>query len=470
MPDGERVLVRSRVTLLAGRGRVDVEVPADVPVADLLPELTALAGQGDLDALPRAWVLSRVGGRVLDPERSLAEGGVVDGTVLELLPAPDVRTAVVSDRLDEVADAVGRAPGSWREDQRALVLGAAAAGLIALGAPMVGAAGPRATAAAGAALVAVAVTTGAFGIRRRGRAGLAAAVGAGGLAWWAAAGVALAADGARPLSVLVAGGALGLLCGAVCAGAASARPAPFAGAGLMAVLTLVGTVAVAEGLKVAGAAAIVALVAATLPVLFPAAVVRFAGVERFVESGWLPGQGVGGGHRPGAAGVVVQRARDLSTWLLVGDLAVLVGAGAVLGASRDGWAVALGLVAAISVALRFRLFRATSEVAVLSTGSLLTVAAVLAGRAAVTRGDSLRYLGAGAFALGVSVLVAALARPASGPRARRRLDRLQLAADIALVPLVLGAVGIYGAVRHAVGEPSAKEVLPAVVHRLTDLI
>lgn len=443
--------MRSRVTLLAGRGRVDVEVPADVPVADLLPELTALAGQGDPEAMPRAWVLSRVGGRVLDAERSLADAGIVDGTVLELLPAPEVRTAVVSDRLDEVADAVVSAPGSWREDQRLVLLGAAGAGLLALAAPIVGLAGPPAGAAGGAALVAVAVTAAAFGLRRAGRRGPAAAIAAGGLAWWATAGVATAVAGARPLAVLVACGACGLLCGSVAGGVVTGRPAPFAGAGLAAVLTLVGTVAATEGLKAAGAATVVAVLAATLPVLVPAAVVRFAGVERYVESGWLPGQAADTPDPRRAGTLVVRRARELSTWVLAGDLAALVGAGTVLGASRNGWAVALGLVAAVSVALRFRLFRATGEVAVVSVGSLLTTAAVLAGLAAVTRGDALRFVGAGSLALGTGVLAAAFVRPAAGARAQRRLDQLQLAADIALIPVALGALGVYTAVRHAVG-------------------
>lgn len=443
--------MRSRVRLLAGRCQVDVEVPADVPVADLLPELAALAGLTDTEALPRAWVLSRIGGRLLDPERSLAEDGVADGALLELLPAPETRVAVISDRLDEVAHAVCAEPGSWRSGHRDRILLSGGAVALAAAAPLVAVAGPPMAGAGAALSVAVLLGLTAARLRRARRVLAAIATAAGGLAWWTATGASVATASAAPGALVVADAALGLLIGAILGGLASGIPAPFAGAGLTASLILVGGSAAVSGLSPPAAAAVVTLIAALLPVIVPGVVVRAAGVERYVEEGRCPASGDASSQVPRPAAVVVRRARQLSTWLLAGDVTALAAACAVLGFAGGGWGVALGLLGAAAAALRFRLFRSAAEVVLLIAGGLVAAGTLSAMVGIGLRGADLRLLGVGAAVVGGGLLAVASVPPTGGPRPARRLDRVQIAVDMALVPVALGALGVYSAIRHTGG-------------------
>ncbi|MFB9907091.1 type VII secretion integral membrane protein EccD [Allokutzneria oryzae] len=106
--------VFSRVTVLAPRTRIDVALPSDVAVADLLPMLLNLAGQASPDGGARhgGWCLGKLGEAPLDPSRTLASLGVVDGDLLQLRrrsenPPPPLYDDVV----DAIADAE---PGGLR--------------------------------------------------------------------------------------------------------------------------------------------------------------------------------------------------------------------------------------------------------------------------------------------------------------------------------------------------------------------
>lgn len=119
----------SRVTIVSGRSRVDLALPSDVPLADLLPTLLGFAGAGLADeaAGRGGWVLSRLSGEVLDSSRSAAQLGVRDGELLYFTPpdgtAPEI---VFDDVVDAVATATKRRAGGWKaSDTRlfSLVLG-----------------------------------------------------------------------------------------------------------------------------------------------------------------------------------------------------------------------------------------------------------------------------------------------------------------------------------------------------------
>ena len=71
--------VFSRVTVVAPRTRIDVALPADVAVADLLPMLLDMAKEATPDGGARhgGWCLARLGDSPLDPSRTLASLGVV---------------------------------------------------------------------------------------------------------------------------------------------------------------------------------------------------------------------------------------------------------------------------------------------------------------------------------------------------------------------------------------------------------
>ncbi|NUP46712.1 MAG: hypothetical protein HOW97_05280 [Catenulispora sp.] len=98
-----------RVTVVAPTRRVDVALPEDVPLAELLPELLRLVGAPVPAAGAAAlsgYVLTGLDGTALDTAATLSEQGVVHGGVLRLRPAGDVPEAAVH---DDIADAVAEA-------------------------------------------------------------------------------------------------------------------------------------------------------------------------------------------------------------------------------------------------------------------------------------------------------------------------------------------------------------------------
>ncbi len=73
------------VTLNGPGSSIDLELPGDVPIRDLLAELTKLwEPPAEEPTEPLHWMLSREGGGVLDAARTLIECGVMDGAVLGL--------------------------------------------------------------------------------------------------------------------------------------------------------------------------------------------------------------------------------------------------------------------------------------------------------------------------------------------------------------------------------------------------
>jgi hypothetical protein len=77
-----------RITLVAPRGTLVVRAPLDVPVAELMPELVAVAATGNEDDVGNGWVLCAADGKPLAPAATLGDCGLPDDAVLEL-HAPD---------------------------------------------------------------------------------------------------------------------------------------------------------------------------------------------------------------------------------------------------------------------------------------------------------------------------------------------------------------------------------------------
>ncbi|MGZ8178608.1 type VII secretion integral membrane protein EccD [Williamsia sp. SKLECPSW1] len=110
-----------RVSVLAGRTQVDLALPADVPIASLLPELASLLLRNQFgepervpDDLTARWTLGRVGHDPLDDSHSLLESGIVDGDLLVL--RSDMTTelpTVYDDVIDAVAGITRREFHSW---------------------------------------------------------------------------------------------------------------------------------------------------------------------------------------------------------------------------------------------------------------------------------------------------------------------------------------------------------------------
>ena len=486
-PSGDGTV--SRVSVLAPRTRIDLALPADVAIADLVPAVLVLAGEPA--GTGPAWTLALLGHGPADPERTLAGLGVLDGDQLVLRPddaaAPAPLYDDVVDAVAEVAPPAYRAwtPASARRVGR-VALGAALAvavlTLVAVGRGP-GTAGGAITAAVAGLGALAAVAGGATAARWFARPATGAVVAAAGVALAAVCGVAavpvVPGGGADPVAgadLLAGAGVAHLLLGAVLAlvtaglGLVSAGDAgraglvtllaAAAGAGLLAV-TALGAV-VARGLAPPGGGPSAAAVAAGAGAL---AVLALAGLPRAgVALAHLPLPPVPGSAEELADDPEVadhaeierraDRAHAALSGLVAGVGAVAAGAAGVLAAVPDpGWrgpaGGALAVLLVVLLALRSRTYANAVHVSVLLVTALAGgVAVVVAGTLALPPGAP--RLVATAVALGAAAAVATLAARAgtrSSPTLRRAVDVAEAVATAAVLPLALGVMDLYRAIR-----------------------
>ncbi|MET8566292.1 type VII secretion integral membrane protein EccD [Streptomyces flaveolus] len=151
-----------RVTIRAPERVLDLAVPEDIPLADLLPVIVAQAGeQLEEEGLEQGgWVLQRIGGEPLDPESTPGSLDLRDGEVLLLRPEAEALPPVRFDNLvDAVASTVRGLPHAWSPAVSRWTLRAAtgAALVVCLAVLLLpGDVTSRASLAAGAALLALA--------------------------------------------------------------------------------------------------------------------------------------------------------------------------------------------------------------------------------------------------------------------------------------------------------------------------
>src|SRR6266536_2531119 len=177
-----------RITVVTPHRRVDLTVPAGLACAEILPEVVRLSGEGNQGAPLLPWALGRVGEPPLRPERTLAQGGVLDGDLLYLnVVEQQSGPVVVDDLVEAIADAVDARSGQWSERVWRELAVVTAGVLTAMGALLAGAGGRRtAGLALVAATLAVVLCAGALGLRRLLREEVAAATLAlAALPWWA---------------------------------------------------------------------------------------------------------------------------------------------------------------------------------------------------------------------------------------------------------------------------------------------
>lgn len=111
-----------RVTVVAPHTRMDVALPAAVPLVELQAELLAqVAASPDggyfiNDGVAAGgWTLARIGGAPLDGDLSCAQLGISDGEELHFRSAQDTAPAAVfDDVVDAVATAAANRSGPWR--------------------------------------------------------------------------------------------------------------------------------------------------------------------------------------------------------------------------------------------------------------------------------------------------------------------------------------------------------------------
>lgn len=371
----------ARITVSTPQRRLDVALPGQAPVAELLPELLRHAGEpGGIEAPHREWVLRRADGTPLSAGRGLAVQGVRDGEVLHLAPAavewPEVR-------YDDVAEAVAagaRDRGRAWSTRATSATGRVVAGLLlAGGAGLVLQRGAALDPLAPAAVAGVLLLAAGYTSHRRGdRPGAALLVG------FAPPYAALAGAGWAPgrpaLLAAVVGWLLASLLGRAALGG-SPPPGRDRGAldgGWVAVAAItVGVLAVAvapvgqASWGVLGTVAVLASVLVCGAGALPAVALRLAR---------LPDPPVtGAGAFPAVA-----RADEVLTGALAGWAVLSVASVAVLVAAGGTGALALAVVTSLALLLRVRAFTAVRHRLPLLVGGVVgmgAAAAVLAGNA-----------------------------------------------------------------------------------------
>ncbi|MEV5631609.1 type VII secretion integral membrane protein EccD [Micromonospora tulbaghiae] len=451
----------ARVTISAPGRRVDVALPEQVPLAELLPEVLRHAGEGLADDGERhgGWVLRRTDGAVLATAQALLPQGVRDGEVLHLVPAraqwPELE---YDDVVEAIVDGARRRGTAWSgQATRAAALAGAAVPL-AVGLIAVVAAGPGARGwpvAAAVALILVLTATAAS--RAYGDGPVGATLGGYALPWAAVAGALAVASGdpVGPVPGLRWVGAPELLVGSVALL-------------LVAVLGLLG-VASRSRVFVAGVTVGVAGVAAALgglpldpdgtaAVLLAVLVFALGGLPLLaIRVGKLPlppltlPSPAGTRDLPdrGRVHAAVARAEEVLTGMLLGHAVLAVGAIAVLVSVGRTAGLLLAAVGCGVLLLRSRLFvavrhRVPAIVAGLTGFALLGV--VLADRAG-PGGRLALTVGGLALALTAVTAGATYARRPVSPYLGRLADLTDTALVVAVVPVACAVLGLYDRAR-----------------------
>ncbi len=432
----------TRLTLVGSARRAEVVVPSDEAFAAMLPQILELLDE-PAGLHPAAVALVRVTGDQVDLALDAAGQGVDDGEVVRVVraseapPPPDV-----ADVTDAAAAEITDHPSRWTTDTRQ----AMAVVVVGLGVAALSVLSPL-DVVAGAWTAPLGLTAGAVGT-----AGLAAALGRGGLGYVArvltalavglvpAAAASLAAAGAWPTPDAFWAGGL-LLATTLGLGLGLGRPdrGVLAGAGLGA--TLAGAALVLERLggdsvRAAGVVATVAVLALGLLPWYAMASSGLTGLDDQVLEGATPQR-----TRVRATLLDAYRALTASAVAVSGVLGVAL---AVLVSHDDAGALALGLVAVTITALRTRSLPLRGQVLALWTVVVVVVAALLVARLAA--GDSwtsVLTLG-GLLLLGLVLGAGARPSPQIRARLRRSGDVLELLCVLALLPLVLAVFGIFG--------------------------
>jgi ESX secretion system protein EccD len=447
-----------RLTICGPTSRIELAVPAHVPVADLLPTFLdhlgpelATAGSGH-----DGWVLQRLGDPPLDEDLGTAALGLYDGDVLHLRPRADHLPPVdFDDLVDGVATGTADRTDRWRpETTRRLVLGLVGV-VLALGVAVAPTSGTGWLAALVAGSAGVVLLAGAAAASRAlgdRTAGVLLAIGA--IGFTVVAGLALPVDdplGPPTAPGLLAAGAWAATMAALARPAVGGAQAGFTGAVFAAILMALGGLLVTLGVAdLPGSAAIVLAVALALGAAVPVIASRFAGLripplptssEEFQQE-----------IDPEPSRVVLARtarAHDYISALYLGLGAVAAGCLLVLGTTPGISARVLAAVASLLLLLHARdLLGVRARLAVFGSGTAGFAVVALdltAGLPAVERP---------AVVIGLVItagILLAVARKLPGrrllPHWGRIADLSHSAAAMAIIPLVLAVVGLYARVR-----------------------
>lgn len=454
--------VFSRVTVVAPRTRIDVALPADVAVADLLPMLLEMAKETTPDGGARhgGWCLAKLGDAPLDPSRTLGSLGVVDGDMLQLRKrAENPPPPLYDDVVDAIAESAPDSYRPWTKETARRIGHIAGALALITGAVAVLMAGPMAgggnlgPAITGGVAAVIAVTLGAVFARayqERTTGVLIAA--AGGLPMAFVSGLSIVPGTPGRPSLLLAS-ALVLIVASASIMLIGAGVTTFVAAGTAAVL----------GVLTFGVAT---LIAHPAPGIAAGAVaVSLAGLSLLprltIQLARLPLPNV-----PGSAEDLkedtgfpdyrsIERraglAHEYMTGMIVG-CGLTAAIGAIVSATAEGpWGVTLGLVATLVLLLRARTYANGSQaIALLATG-MLAAGGILVGwlMSMDTFSRLLWVFGALVIvAAGALVLGVVFPNQRFSPPLRRSVEVFEAICIAVVLPLSLAVMNLYSVLRH----------------------
>ncbi|MFH8980090.1 type VII secretion integral membrane protein EccD [Streptomyces varsoviensis] len=443
-----------RLTIQAPERTVELAVPSDIALADLLPTIVDHAGSDlhERGAEAGGWVLQRLGEAPLDEERTPNALGLHDGETLHLRARNESLPQIHFDDLIEGLSSGLRARrDSWRPQwSRYLMIGltltALGAGLLLLTLP-----GPAPTRAGCAAAVAVLLLAGAGSASRAvGDAGAGGALGAAAVPYLVLAGALVpqhTGDAAETGARLLAGCAAGAGCAVLAVAAVGACAPLFLGIAVTAVLGAIGGAVMLYGVPLDETAAPLALLVVILGAFLPSLAFRLSGLrlpllptnaEQLQEGiDPVPGQEVG------ARGAI---ADGYLTALCAATGATAAACVTALSVGQDTWPP-LTVAAVLSVLLLVHarsLGGAWQRLSAVLPGAYgLTLLTVLF---ALRLAPSQRpLLLAGTVVLAAALAIAGWTFPGRRlvPYWGRAVDLLHTLLAIALVPLALLAAGLY---------------------------
>ena len=434
----------SHITIVGPESRADLVLPANVPLAELLPDIAKILGVaiGPDQVIPNPRLYTPLGPG-LNPDRSLAEQGIRDGALLMLRDASEAPPPpVVEDLVEMVATVLDERRDRWTgESARQLARVLSGVWVVAAGLSLL-IEREFSRRALLAALMIVLVTGAAAAVRTLKQPVLATVLVVASLPAFAVAGesltaVALGVEGPGAVAIGVAlGAAVGGLTGLV---VAPASRVPSLAITVLAV-PLAGMLVVGRwlGADLVREAAVLAIVWLLMADLSPRIALRLSGLKELPQRPPTPlvAERVGAGHL-------------LLTGLLGAEALGLSAAMAVLALSSDGAAQLLCATLALALALRMHRFQLKSQVYPLA---LATMAGVLTLEGALaTRLAGLSWAGPPAavtlilLSVTVPLVVAVMpARPqASSPSWRRGLRVAAIVVDLTLLPLLALVLGLF---------------------------
>lgn len=449
--------VFSRVTVVAPRTRIDVALPADVAVADLLPMLLDMAREQTPDGGARhgGWCLAKLGESPIDPSRTLASVGVTDGEMLQLRKRAETPPPPL---FDDVVDAIAlSSPGSYRPwtRQTARAIGQVAGGLAMFTAAVtLFMAGPG---------LAQALTAGATAVL---------AVAMGGVL------TRVFADHATGIVVAAAGGLpMAFVCGFYTVPGTQVRPSLLlactfvlvvAAAAILVLGTGVTTfIAAVAAAVLGGIAALVATLNAHPPagIAAGAAAVSLAllsALPRFtIQLARIPLPQVPTGAEdlkeddsdfPEYTAIERRagRAHEYMTGMIIGCGAVVAICAVMIASPGTRWGIALGVVITLVMLLRARTYaNGTQAIALLSSGMLSAAGLVLAWMLVASDFTLTLWVFGSLMVLALAGMLVGVVVPKQrfSPVIRRWVDIFEAILIVSVLPLALAVMDLYATFR-----------------------